>query len=79
MALELPRAREREGAAGDVSAGQLLTAHPFSRPPQVLPLYGNTHTTTSVTGLQSTCFRLEARQMVAQACNARIRCCWPEV
>jgi hypothetical protein len=38
----------------------------------VLPLYGNTHTTTSVTGLQSTCFRLEARQTVAQACNARI-------
>ena len=39
---------------------------------EVLTMYGNTHTTTSVTGLQSTCFRLEARQMIAQACNARI-------
>ena len=39
---------------------------------EVLTLYGNTHTTTSITGLQSTCFRIEARQMVAQACNARI-------
>ena len=39
---------------------------------EVLTLYGNTHTATSITGLQSTCFRIEARQMVAQACNARI-------
>ena len=30
---------------------------------EVLPLYGNTHTTTSITGLQSTCFRHEARQV----------------
>ncbi|CAI5724722.1 unnamed protein product [Hyaloperonospora brassicae] len=39
---------------------------------EVLPLYGNTHTTTSATGLQSTCFRHEARQVVAQAVNAKI-------
>jgi hypothetical protein len=39
---------------------------------EVLPLYANTHTTTSVTGLQSTCFRTEARQVIAQACNARV-------
>eukprot|EP00959_Pyramimonas_sp_CCMP1952_P349999 7333179-Pyramimonas_sp.AAC.1 len=39
---------------------------------EVLPLYANTHTTTSVTGLQSTCFRLEARQVIAQAFNARV-------
>ncbi|GMF40473.1 unnamed protein product [Phytophthora fragariaefolia] len=38
---------------------------------EVLPLYGNTHTTTSVTGLQTTCFRHEARQIVAQAVNAK--------
>ena len=38
----------------------------------VLPLYGNTHTTTSITGKQSTAFRHEARQIVAEACNARI-------
>ncbi|GMF28495.1 unnamed protein product [Phytophthora lilii] len=39
---------------------------------EVAPLYGNTHTTTSVTGLQTTCFRHEARQIVAQAVNAKI-------
>ena len=39
---------------------------------QVLPLYGNTHTTTSISGHQSTCFRSEARQIVAQAVNARV-------
>ena len=30
---------------------------------KVMPLYGNTHTTTSITGLQTTCFRHEARQV----------------
>jgi len=39
---------------------------------EVMPLYGNTHTTTSVTGHQSTCFRHESRQIVAQAVNAKI-------
>jgi selenocysteine lyase/cysteine desulfurase/tRNA(Ile)-lysidine synthase TilS/MesJ len=39
---------------------------------QVLPLYGNTHTTTSITGSQSTCFRHEARQIVAEAVNAKV-------
>ena len=39
---------------------------------EVLPLYGNTHTTTSITGHQSTCYRDEARKLVAQAVNARI-------
>ncbi|CAK4159413.1 unnamed protein product [Aphanomyces euteiches] len=39
---------------------------------EVLPQYGNTHTTTSITGLQSTCFRHETRQIVAQAVNAKI-------
>jgi len=39
---------------------------------EVLPLYANTHTTTSTCGLQSTCFRQEARQLIAQACNARV-------
>lgn len=39
---------------------------------QVLPFYGNTHTTTSITGHQSTFFRHEARQLVAEACNAKI-------
>ncbi|RLN95668.1 hypothetical protein BBJ28_00020902, partial [Nothophytophthora sp. Chile5] len=34
---------------------------------EVMPTYGNTHTTTSVTGLQTTSFREEARQIVARA------------
>ena len=38
----------------------------------VLPFYGNTHTATSVTGHQTTCFRDEARQIVAQAVNAKV-------
>jgi len=38
----------------------------------VLPLYANTHTTTSHTGSQSTAWMAEARQIVAEACNARI-------
>lgn len=37
---------------------------------KVLPMYGNTHTSTSITGLQTTCFRHEARQIIAQAVNA---------
>lgn len=37
-----------------------------------LPLYGNTHTNTSVTGSQSTAFVAEARQIVAEATNAKI-------
>ncbi|TDH72000.1 hypothetical protein CCR75_003167 [Bremia lactucae] len=36
----------------------------------VMPTYGNTHTTTSVTGLQTTSFREEARQVIARATNA---------
>eukprot|EP00602_Paraphysomonas_sp_CaronLab_P001188 CAMPEP_0185020696 /NCGR_PEP_ID=MMETSP1103-20130426/3333_1 /TAXON_ID=36769 /ORGANISM="Paraphysomonas bandaiensis, Strain Caron Lab Isolate" /LENGTH=1106 /DNA_ID=CAMNT_0027551757 /DNA_START=21 /DNA_END=3341 /DNA_ORIENTATION=- len=39
---------------------------------EVLPYYGNTHTTTSRTGHQSTCFRHESRQIIAQAVNAKI-------
>ncbi|KAE9310989.1 hypothetical protein PF008_g20309 [Phytophthora fragariae] len=37
----------------------------------VMPTYGNTHTTTSVTGLQTTSFREEARHIIADAVNAR--------
>ncbi|UIZ27694.1 hypothetical protein KXD40_005907 [Peronospora effusa] len=36
----------------------------------VMPTYGNTHTTTSVTGLQTTAFRDEARHIIARAVNA---------
>ncbi|MEQ1505332.1 MAG: aminotransferase class V-fold PLP-dependent enzyme [Myxococcota bacterium] len=36
----------------------------------VLPLYANTHTETSGTGLQTTRFREDARRIVRQACGA---------
>jgi len=39
---------------------------------EVMPWYGNTHTTSNITGHQSTCFRHEARQIVAEATNAKI-------
>ena len=37
---------------------------------EVLPHYGNTHTTTSVTSMQTTLYRHEARDIVRNACNA---------
>ena len=37
---------------------------------QVLPMYANTHTTSSITGLQSTLFRTEARQIIRNAIRA---------
>ena len=36
----------------------------------VLPFYGNTHTTTTVTALQTTMFRHEARDLIRKVCNA---------
>nr|CCA19622.1 unnamed protein product putative [Albugo laibachii Nc14]CCA22872.1 unnamed protein product putative [Albugo laibachii Nc14] len=39
---------------------------------RVMPFYANTHTTTSITGLQSTCYRHEVRQIIAQAVNATV-------
>ncbi len=37
---------------------------------EVLPLYANTHTESSGTGLQTTRFREEARQIIKECCNA---------
>ena len=37
---------------------------------KVIPFYGNTHTSTSVTGLQTSCFRHEARTIIANATNS---------
>lgn len=37
---------------------------------EVLPVYGNTHTTSSETGAQTTSFREEARHIIAEAVNA---------
>ena len=54
------------------ASGRALTSIENFVRAEVLPLYANTHTTTSSCGLQSTCFRQEARQLIAQACNARV-------
>ena len=43
---------------------------PAAAQAEVLPVYGNTHTTTSVTALQSTLYRHEARDLVRNSCNA---------
>ena len=37
---------------------------------EVQPFYGNTHTTTSITGLQCESFRHEARQIIGESLNA---------
>lgn len=37
-----------------------------------IPFYGNTHTNTSITGSQSTAFCSEARQLIGEACGAKI-------
>ena len=37
-----------------------------------IPFYGNTHTNTSITGSQSSAFVSEARQIIAESCNAKI-------
>ena len=37
-----------------------------------VPFYGNTHTNTSITGSQSSAFVSEARQIIAETCNAKI-------
>lgn len=37
-----------------------------------MPFYGNTHTNTSITGSQSTAFCSEARQLIGEACGAKI-------
>ncbi|CAM9230755.1 unnamed protein product, partial [Ectocarpus sp. 6 AP-2014] len=38
---------------------------------EVLPRYGNTHTTSSETGAQTTAFREEARKIIARCLNAK--------
>eukprot|EP00903_Cladosiphon_okamuranus_P018939 g17418.t1 len=38
---------------------------------EVMPRYGNTHTTSSNTGAQTTAFREEAREIIAKAVNAQ--------
>ena len=43
---------------------------------EVMPLYANTHTETSGTGLQTTRFREEARQIIARVGGRLARTTW---
>lgn len=52
-----------------IASGRSLTfIEDFIRK-EILPVYANTHTTTSFTGLQATLFRYEAREMILKAVN----------
>ena len=42
---------------------------------EVYPRYGNTHTTSSATGAQTTAFREEARRIIADAVNVKVGVC----
>eukprot|EP00667_Euglena_gracilis_P009295 EG_transcript_9438 len=55
------------------ASGRLLRNIETFLQQRVMPFYGNTHTLTSATGLTSTRFREEARQIVAESLNANIR------
>ena len=55
-----------------VASGRMLRSVEQQMERDVLPLYGNIHTKTSVTTHQSTCYRQEARQIVGEAVNAKI-------
>lgn len=54
------------------ASGRLLSNIESYLTSNVMPFYGNTHTSTSITGHQSTCFRSEARQIIAQSVNAKV-------
>ena len=55
-----------------IASGRCLNSLEQYMSSEVMSYYGNTHTTTSVTGHQSTCFRHEARQIIAESVNAKI-------
>ncbi|PIK37546.1 hypothetical protein BSL78_25616 [Apostichopus japonicus] len=52
------------------ASGQALRSFEDFIQGQVLPMYGNVHTTTTVTSLQSTLFRHEARDIIRNAVRA---------
>lgn len=55
-----------------IASGRCLSSIEKHLQTEVLPYYGNTHTTTSLTGHQTACYRDEAKQIVAESVNARV-------
>ncbi|KAG7395908.1 hypothetical protein PHYBOEH_003033 [Phytophthora boehmeriae] len=72
MPFESPFGTKAQCYADYTASGKAIESIEQFMRNEVMPTYGNTHTTTSVTGLQTTSFREEARQIVAKAVNARI-------
>ncbi|KAG2508625.1 hypothetical protein BBO99_00002717 [Phytophthora kernoviae] len=72
MPFESPFGIKAQCYADYTASGKAIESIELFMRNEVMPTYGNTHTTTSVTGLQTTSFREEARQIVAKAVNARI-------
>ena len=68
--LDGPFGRRRITYADYVASGRSLSCIEDYILREVLPTYANTHTETSGTGLQTTHFREEARQIVRDAVNA---------
>lgn len=65
-----PYGRRRVVYCDHVASGRSLDFIENFLREEVLPLYGNTHTTTSVTSLQTTLFRHEARDILRNSANA---------
>ncbi len=69
-AVETPFGLRRVTYADYTASGRCLTFIEDYIREQVLPLYANTHTETSGTGLQTTRFREEAREIIRRAVGA---------
>ena len=67
-----PWGRKRQVSADWAASGRALLPVERGLVREVLPLYANSHTAASRTGLQTTCFVNEARQAAAESFNARI-------